>query len=286
MGRLSDFINKEKVKINMLDREVRNALFTKVAVSIFAIFLGLLLLFICVYLIIPSIISGASDSLDLLRAKQMYESTLAKPVSGDEPAFGQPGAAPLKPRGAFSVALAENPDVVGRIRIDFTGIAYLVLQSGDNEFYLKNGYTREKSRLGAAFLDYRCDASLHPLKGHYIIYGHNIESGEMFHNLLKFKDKDTFFGNRIISFDTLYEDCEWEIFSAYTTTTDFYYIDTAFKNDNEWLMFLLNIQRMSMFETDTALSPDDVVLTLSTCTNESDSERFVIHARLLRSAGA
>jgi sortase B len=216
----------------------------------------------------------------------MYESTLADPAFSAEAAFVQPGGAALKPRSVFSVALAENPDVIGRINIDAVGIAYLVLQSDDNEFYLKNGYTREKSRLGAVFLDYRCDASLYPLKGHYIIYGHNMESGAMFHNLLKYKDKKTFVGSRIIRFDTLYKDCEWEIFSAYTTTTGFYYIDTTFKDDNEWFSFLLEKQRRSMFKTDTLLSPDDVVLTLSTCTNVSDSERFVIHARLVKSAGA
>jgi sortase B len=281
LGRFISFINKEKIKIKTLDREVRNALFTKVAVSVLAIFFGLLFLIICVYLIIPSIISGASDSLDLIRAKQMYESTLVSPASGAEPAFVQPGKAPLKPRSVFSVALSENPDVIGRINIDGVGISYLVLQSDDNEFYLKNGYTGEKSRLGAVFLDYRCDTSLYPLKGHYIVYGHNMESGAMFHNLLKYKDKNTFFGSRIIRFDTVYKDYEWEIFSAYTTTIDFYYIDTTFRDDNEWHSFLREIQRRSMFDTDIVLSPDDVVLTLSTCTNVSDSERFVIHARLI-----
>ncbi len=283
MSRLFNFINAEKAKIKLLDRESRNALFTKIAVSAFAVFLGLLFLVICVYLIIPSIISGASDSLDLIRAKQMYESTLAGPSPGAEPAFVQPGgAAGLKPRGIFSVALAENPDVVGRISIGGVGISFPVLQSADNEFYLKNGYSGEKSRLGSIFLDYRCDVSLYPLKGHYIVYGHNMENGAMFHNLLEYRNKDTFFGNRIIEFDTLYEDYKWEIFSAYTTAIDFYYIDTTFKDNNEWLSFLCEIQHRSMYETDTTLSPDDVVLTLSTCTNASASERFVIHARLIK----
>lgn len=283
MGKLFNIINEEKTKLKMLDAEVRKLLFTKIAVSAFAVFLGLLFLVICVYLIIPSIISNASDGFDLSRARQMYESTLIKPGSKAEPAFIQPGieASGLKPRDNFSVALAENPDVIGRIDIDGVGIAYLVMQTEDNEYYLKTGYSGEESRIGAVFLDYRCNASLDPPKGHYIIYGHNIESGAMFHNLLKYKDEDTFRGNRIIRFDTLYKDYSWEIFSAYTTTTDFYYIDTVFRGSNEWLDFLHVIQRKSIFETNTVLSPDDAVLTLSTCTNVSDSQRFVIHARLV-----
>lgn len=268
----------------MLDAEARNALLTKIAVSVFAVFLGLLFLVICVYLIIPSIISNASDSLDLNRARRMYESTLIYQDSNTEPVFIQPGTKTqgLKPRNNFSVALAENPDVAGRISIGGVGIDYLVMQSKDNEHYLRTGYSGDKSRLGSVFLDYRCDASLNPPHGHYIVYGHNIESGAMFHNLLKYKDEDTFWGSRIIRFDTLYNDYSWEIFSAYTTTTDFYYIDTVFKDSGEWLDFLYEIQKKSIFETNTALSPDDAVLTLSTCTNVSDNERFVIHARLVK----
>lgn len=282
--RLFNIISEEKTKLKMLDAEARNALLTKIAVSVFAVFLGLLFLVICVYLIIPSIISNASDSLDLNRARRMYESTLIYQDSNTEPVFIQPGTKTqgLKPRNNFSVALAENPDVAGRISIGGVGIDYLVMQSKDNELYLRTGYSGDKSRLGSVFLDYRCDASLNPPHGHYIVYGHNIESGAMFHNLLKYKDEDTFWGSRIIRFDTLYNDYSWEIFSAYTTTTDFYYIDTVFKDSGEWLDFLYEIQKKSIFETNTALSPDDAVLTLSTCTNVSDNERFVIHARLVK----
>ncbi len=37
-----------------------------------------------------------------------------------------------------------------------------------------------------------------------------------------------------------------------------------------------------MFAVDASLSADDVVLTLSTCADEFDDARFVIHARLIR----
>ena len=284
MGKLFCTANNLKTKkvIRILDSEVKNTLLVKIAISALAIILSIVFLLICVYIIIPSIISNASDSIDKNYARQMYESTLKEPAAADdaEPVFVQPGE--LKPRSIFAAALAENPDVAGRIRLDGVGIAYLVLQTDDNEYYLKTGYSGKESRLGAVFLDYRCNPALRPLKGHYIIYGHNIESGAIFHNLLKYKDKDTFYDNRIINFDTLYEDYRWEIFSAYTTTTDFYYIDTVFKDGQDWLDFLHEIQQKSMFPTDAALSADDVILTLSTCTNESDSERFVIHARLIK----
>jgi len=268
----------------------KSALHTKVAVSLIAVALSIAVLIICVYLVIPAIISNVSDKIDQNFARQMYDSTIiaAAPVPSESaaPAFVQPNAetikAPLLPRDCFATALAENPDVVGRISIDGLKLNYLVVQSGDNERYLTTGYNGKASHSGAIFLDYRCDAAAQPLKGNYIVYGHNMKNGTMFHKLVEYKEKGFFYNNRIIKFDMLYEDHSWEIFSVYITSTDFYYIKTSFASDQEWLDFLHTVQQKSIFPTDTVLSADDTILTLSTCTYEFDNARLVIQARLLK----
>jgi sortase B len=271
------------------DSEAKNARLTKIVISIAAIILSIVIFLLCIYLIIPSIISDASDTIDKHFALQLYESTLisSAPVEGAEPAFGQPEEderkAPAKPRVCFAAALAENPDIIGRIAIEDLGITYLVTQARDNEHYLKTGYSGDRSRLGTVFLDYRCDADSSPLNGHYILYGHSFDDGGLFYNLKSYKDKDTFYNERIIKYDTLCQDYAWEVFSAYTTSVDFNFIKTAFKSDEEWFDFLREIQQKSMFKTDTVLSPEDVVLTLCTCVSGAESERFVVHARLLKS---
>lgn len=257
------------------------------------------MILIFVYVVLPDIISGISDKVDQGLAEQMYKSTLTQsaaavtPVPSDSavPAFvPSPGgtaradnfSAPLVARDCFADALSENPDIVGRINIDQLGISYLVVQSTDNSYYLKTGYNGKSSRSGAIFLDYRCNIKTQPLKGNYILYGHNMKSGAMFHKLMQYKDKDFFYANRVIRFDTLYSDYSWEIFSAYVTKTDFNYIRTSFYGDDDWLEFLSTIQQKSMFPTDTVLSADDVVLTLSTCTYEFDDARFVVQAKLIK----
>ena len=53
-----------------------------------------------------------------------------------------------------------------------------------------------------------------------------MKNGTMFHNLMEYKDEKFFYNNRTIRFDTVYEDLQWEIFSAYVSDTDFYFIDT------------------------------------------------------------
>jgi sortase B len=272
----------------VFDSQANKTRRTKIAISLLAAVLCILLLIICVYLIIPAIISDASDRLDRSFANKIFESTLVspRPAVSAQPAFVQPDPQTsedkLKPRDCFATALSENPDTVGRIMIVDIGIAYLVVQADDNDRYLNTGYAGSESKGGAVFLDYRSDADAQPLKGHYILYGHNMKNGTMFHNLMEYKDKDTFYANRIIRFDTLYEDHTWEIFSAYVTSTDFYYIETAFAGDKEWFKFLGEIKKKSMYETNTILSPKDVMLTLSTCTYEFENARFVVHARLIK----
>ena len=268
----------------------KNGLKAKIIVICVALALGIALVVVSAYVILPSVISDINRQAEEYNlAQDLYDLTvqdISAPKATEAPVFEQPGpdatSALRFARDGFSAALQQNPDIVGRITIEGCDIAYLVTQTTDNKTYLSVGYDRQESRGGAIFLDYRCDIEADPLCGHYILYGHNMKNGSMFHNLMEYKDADFFSANRIFRFDTLYEDYEWEIFSAYVTDTDFYYIQTDFRNDEEWLAFLHTIQQKSKFGTDVQLTADDVVLTLSTCTYEFDDARFVIHARLIK----
>ena len=245
---------------------------------------GIAFILVCVYTIIPGIISDAENKIEQRFALTLYEKTTLQTTSSAQPVFDQPIETmdDQSPRPGFSSVLNENPDIVGRISIDTLGITYLVTQSDNNDHYLHIGYDGTESDSGTIFLDYRCDASAQPLSGHYILYGHNMKNGTMFHNLAKYKNPDVFNSNRTIRFDTLYADYEWEVFSAYVTDTDFYFIDTEFKDGQAWASFLDTIKQKSIYETDIALNSDDVVLTLCTCSYEFDSARFVVHARLIK----
>jgi sortase B len=268
----------------------QGALTAKITIVCIAVTLAIVLLVIGAYVILPSVISDVNRQVDEYNlAQELYDMTEQEIVGPTptvaEAAFEQPGPEATSvlrfPRDGFAAALQQNPDIIGRVSLKSCDIAYLVTQTTDNRTYLSIGYDRQTSRSGAIFLDYRCDIEANPLHGHYILYGHNMKNGTMFHNLMKYKDEDFFYDSLVFRFDTLYEDYEWEIFSAYVTDTDFYYIQTSFSDDAEWLAFLNTVHEKSMFETDVQLTADDVVLTLSTCTYEFDDARFVIHARLL-----
>jgi sortase B len=85
-------------------------------------------------------------------------------------------------------------------------------------------------------------------------------------------------------YDTLFEGYDVEVFSVYTTTTDFYYIETDFGSDEDYASFLEKIKERSLYQTDTKVTADDQILTLSTCDYALDPEagRLVVHAKLVK----
>ncbi len=266
----------------------KSSLIAKISVSLFAFLMGVGFILIFVYSIFPSLLYNTTKSIKEDFAVSLYEKTISDsaPASKNadaEQVFEQPEEPKvLIPRDCFKDVLSENSDIVGRINLQPLGIKYLVTQSDDNEYYLGIGYDKEENKSGTIFLDYRCDTKAQPLCGHYILYGHNMRNGSMFHNLMEYKNELFFYENPVISFDTLYEDHKWEIFSAYVSDTNFYFIDTDFEDDRQWLAFLNSIKNKSMHKTDIKLTAEDVVLTLCTCSYEFDDARFVVHAKLVK----
>ncbi|MBU5467574.1 class B sortase [Virgibacillus sp. MSJ-26] len=192
---------------------------------------------------------------------------------------GDDGSKTIRP--GFEELLKHNPDVVGWITIDGTQIDYPILQSSNNQTYLTKNYNNNESRAGSIFLDYRNDVGIDELNT--VVYGHRMKDGSMFQHLTKFLDKDFFDEHRTFEVDTLYDSYEAEIFAVYNTLTDFNYIETDFANEAEYEQLLKDIQDVSKFKTDVDITPDDRIITLSTCDYELDQNegRLVIQAKLV-----
>lgn len=186
-------------------------------------------------------------------------------------------------RPGFLPLLEQNEDVVGWITIDGTQIDYPILQAEDNFHYLTRNFYHEQSRAGSIYLDYRNDIHLTDERN-VIVYGHRMKDGSMFQQLTKYLDKDFFDTHRTIQFDTLYDSYEGEIFAVYNTLTDFNYIQTDFDDDAEFGMLLSQIKDISKFESNVEVTEQDMILTLSTCDYQLDSEagRLVVQAKLTK----
>ncbi len=177
----------------------------------------------------------------------------------------------------------EYEDIVAWIKVPGTSIDSPVFQSIDNERYLRNDKDDNQTRWGENFLDYRCKIDdINKEKQHYIIYGHNTEVDTRFTPLLNYKNKEYLDEHKYVEFATLNGSYKFEIFSAYSTSTDFYYIDTTFKNIEEYGQYLQKLKQKSEYDTNVEIQKEDTILTLSTCDYNLVDGRYVVHAKLVK----
>ena len=161
--------------------------------------------------------------------------------------------------------------------IEDTSVNYSVVQSTDNDYYLRRNINGEDNLSGTLFLDYRNESDMS--YGNNIVYGHNMQNGTMFGSLKKYADKAYFDSHLMIYTYTDTEVTAWKIFSVYETTTDNYYIQTNFVNKTNYLEFIKGLQQDSIHQSDVVLTEDTPILTLSTCHKyDYANGRFVIHA--------
>ncbi|MGE7842121.1 class B sortase [Lysinibacillus sp. NPDC093712] len=185
-------------------------------------------------------------------------------------------------RPQFDDLLAVNDRIVGWISVDNTKLNNPILHADNNEFYLNHNYKDRESRAGSVFMDYRNDAL--DISRNTILYGHAMKDGTMFGSLKNYLKQDYANAHRTIYLDTLYEGYDVEVFAAYETTIDFYYIETEFKTDEEFIQFIGEVQKRSTIDMNVDVGPDDKIITLSTCKDSviSDDHRFVVQGKLVK----
>lgn len=191
---------------------------------------------------------------------------------------------PEGPTFAQLTAMNEkNPDFVCLLHIPSTmiePITYPVLQAKDNNFYLYKDFNKQYKRSGSLFLDFRNNAET--LEGHSIIYGHNMNDGSMFGNVLKYyqyEDGSFLKKHPYIYTYSLSEVSIWKVFSVYETTTKENYIQTHFESKEEYYQFIKDLHNKSFFDTDVILKETDDVLTLSTCYKfNAENGRLIVNA--------
>lgn len=176
-------------------------------------------------------------------------------------------------------ALKEiNPDVQGWLYQEDTIINYPVVQGTDNDKYLYTRFDKEYSGGGTLFVDYRCEPDFEGF--HTIIYGHHMRDGSMFHSLRGYTKEDGYYEDHK-TFELLTPDWNYHlvIFSAYITeaTSDAYAID--FADDAAKQQFIDDAFRnsaISVTSDDVDVTPDDRIVTLSTCAYDFDQARYVV----------
>lgn len=182
----------------------------------------------------------------------------------------------------FEKLLEMNSDVVGWIRFDEPSeINYPVVQGRDNEEYLKRTFEANTNKLGTLFVDVNNPGDFSGRNT--FIYGHNMKNGSMFAQLLKYKD-DSFYKEHpyfyIYTPDGKVR--TYEIFSAGVVkdTSDSYIMDYA--DDAAFRTYIDYIKQQSAYPTSTEVTTASKIVSLSTCTNVRDDERFLVHGVMIK----
>ena len=188
-----------------------------------------------------------------------------------------------------------NSEVFGYLIVEISNkdglqtISYPVMQSKTNDnYYLTHMYDGSENRNGSIFtLSFVYDKLS---KNQNIpVFGHNMQSGAMFHKLLTIlSSRDSFYGKKGV--DDYYVDITFfnengiytfDLFSVYYTTSDDDYCTTYFNTVSEFVEFCDGLQEKSMWKKDLEFYGSDTIMTFSTCTNGIyGDDRIAFHSIL------
>ena len=179
----------------------------------------------------------------------------------------------------------QNSDIVGWLEIEGTNINYPVVQGQDNDFYMTHDYKKETSTSGSLFLDKDYDWSVP--SSNLLIYGHNINNGLMFQELLKYEDEEFYKQHPSIRFTTETDDSEYEIISVFKSRVYYkseknvfrYYYFINAENEEEYNNFVNSAKEASLYDTGKTAKYGDQLITLSTCSYHTEDGRFAVVAR-------
>ena len=170
---------------------------------------------------------------------------------------------------------AINPEIVGWLYVDAKdNINYPICRGEDNDFYLHHTFRGDYLFAGSIFEE--CMNSPDFSDPNTIVYGHNMRNGSMFAGLKQLKSADVL--NKSPYFWILTPDgnYRYHIICVMDTPVNSE-VYTLFPGKGPaFLEWEKNLQKNSYVENEVPLAEDDFVVTLSTCTSDSDVRCVVI----------
>lgn len=211
--------------------------------------------------------------LEYRKGAQEYSSISAVAIREPEQT-AQPDSAYL---AVDFAALREiNPDCIGWIDIPGTKISYPVVQGYDNDEYLRLSFEGNYYVGGSVFIDYLCEKDWSGTNT--VVYGHHMYDGTMFSDLAKFMKQNFWESNREVHIYTEQGVRVYDIFSAYRCDVGNGCYTVLFDGDAAVGAWSSEMTAQSRYPTGIEVGAGDKIITLSTCTGESEVERYVVQA--------
>lgn len=173
-----------------------------------------------------------------------------------------------------------NSDVIGWICVDGTDIDYPILYDNtDNSYYLDHTRTGQYSANGSIFVQ---DINSRELTDfNTVVYGHNMKDGSMFAQLHRFEEKDFFEDHDTITIYTEDSVLTYKIFAAYVRDNEHLIKYYAYDTEADREAYVDDIyDHDGFFRDDVEVTPDDRIISLSTCTGWTYT-RFIVQGVLV-----
>ena len=187
---------------------------------------------------------------------------------------------------------AENTDFAGIIKVPGMDIDFPVVQTNDNDYYLRRDFYKNSTNYGVPFFD--CNNTPRSLDRNTVIYGHNMRHDDkIFGPLEKYRDAETFKTSPFIKLNTLYDEYTFKIYAVFISNSKvsddngrfFNYIFTA-AGDSQFMDYVAEVDKRKLYTTGVDIIPTDKIITLSTCCYDFKDARLVVVGRLLREGEA
>ena len=219
---------------------------------------------------------------------RQYEVSFDPPARDAAAATAPPriSAWPDNPAMAVSAPLQnlrkQNGDVVGWLSIP--GLLAQAVVQRDNRYYLRRddlGWHNENSAL---FLEESISLTTRP--DTYIIFGHNMKTGDMFGSLRLYEDVGNYRKYGVVEFDALYENGQYVVFAVADVDTvqgmGCYvpFMQLPGMEARQRAACIEKLQAYSRIFSPIQVDVEDQLLLLVTCEGMAESRRVVAARRL------
>jgi len=200
------------------------------------------------------------------------ESTEPSETEGTEP-VATPETRPIQEKQTITIdfdqLLAQYPNAVGWLYCEGTPINYPVMQSDDNDYYLRRLPDGTYNTAGSLFADYRCGKIGET--NNYIIYGHNMKNGTMFSSLTKYKSQSYYDEHPVLYLYTPEGNYKIELIAGFVSKPTGEVYNTVLTYEQ-----MLEFCSHSTFRSTITPCDAERYITLSTCSYEYENARYVV----------
>lgn len=171
-----------------------------------------------------------------------------------------------------------NPDYLLWIYAPGTQIDYPVVQDEGNDYYLDHLFNGDRNAGGTLFADYRNLPDF--LDPNTVLYGHHMRNDSMFGTLTDYEDQEYYEANPYLLVFSEKEIALLEVFAGYTTDSSDHCYTLAISGEEAMNYFVRKAEEKSDFNTEAAITPDDRLVTLSTCAYDFENARYVVLTKM------